>query len=105
MNLIEGASFQVIGFILIVYNFQIVEPVVFIQKGYQYSASLNPNFVVLFMAGFFFVGAGIAQAAITSTIYNLEKKLFDITATPQKEELSDKGNNLKRQTNRKLHKD
>ena len=78
-NLIEGVSFLFIGVIIIIFTFQIIEPIDFLESGNLISASLNSTFVFLFMAGFFFVGAGIAQAAISSTIHKLEKKLSSIS--------------------------
>ena len=77
-NLIEGVSFLLIGVIIIIFTFQIIEPIDFLESGNLISASLNSTFILLFMAGFFFVGAGIAQAAISSTIYKLEKKLSSV---------------------------
>ena len=77
-NLIEGVSFLFIGVIVIIFTFQIIEPIDFLESGNLISASLNSTFILLFMAGFFFVGAGIAQAAISSTIYKLEKKLSSV---------------------------
>ena len=77
-NLIEGVSFLLIGVIIIIFTFQIIEPIDFLESGNLISASLNPTFILLFMAGFFFVGAGIAQAAISSTIYKLEKKVSSV---------------------------
>jgi hypothetical protein len=74
-NLIEGASFLAIGLIIIMYDFQIVNPIDFTHNGQGFSASLNPLFVLLFIIGFLFTGAGIAQAAVTYTIYKLEKRL------------------------------
>jgi hypothetical protein len=72
-NLIEGITFLLIGTLIIIYNFHFIKPIDIFYNGNQQS-TLNPTFVLLFMAGFFFIGAGIAQAAITTTIHNLEKK-------------------------------
>jgi len=73
MNLIEGLIFLIIGIILTAYNFFNIEGVLFIHNGSQISASFNPIFIVLLMVGFFFIGAGTAQAAVTLTICKLEK--------------------------------
>ncbi|NHJ83926.1 MAG: hypothetical protein FK734_00605 [Asgard group archaeon] len=75
MNLIEGLTFLTIGLIIIAYNFLNNESINFFHNGYQINASLNPIFVVLLIIGFFFIGAGIAQAAVSSTIYKLEEKI------------------------------
>jgi hypothetical protein len=75
MNLIEGSTFLALGIILLVYNYWNIEAIDFISNSGQISASLNPTFSVLFIIGFFFVGVGTAQSAVTFTIYKLEKKL------------------------------
>lgn len=75
MNLIEGTTFLVLGVLLIVYNYWNVEAIDFIIISGQISASLNATFSVLQIVGFFFVGVGTAQSAVTFTIYKLEKKL------------------------------
>ena len=77
MNLIEGLTFLIIGLIVAGYNFYEIEPLNFDQNGLLISTYLNPTFVFLFMAGFFFMGAGAAQAAVTFTIYKLEKDLAE----------------------------
>ena len=79
MNLIEGIVFLFIGISVIVFTFFVSEPVEILQNGNQISASLNATFVVLIMAGSFFIGAGVAQSAITSTIYKVEKEMADNT--------------------------
>lgn len=73
MNLIEGLTFLIIGIILTGYNFFNIQGVLFNHNELQISASLNPIFIVLLIVGFFFIGAGTAQAAVTLTIYKLEK--------------------------------
>ena len=78
MNLIEGLTFLLTGLLLVGYNFYEVEPLNFDQKGLLISTNLNPIYVFLFIAGFFLVGAGTAQAAISITIYKLENKLQNI---------------------------
>ena len=75
MNLIEGITFLVIGLILLIFNFFAIDPIEIVQKGNQIRPSLNATFVVLIMGGSFFVGAGVAQAAITSTIYKVENDI------------------------------
>ena len=71
-NLIEGTTFLILGVLIIVYNYWKVEAIDFISINGQISASLNPIFSVLLIVGFFFVGVGTAQSAVTLTIYRLE---------------------------------
>ena len=73
MNLIEGLTFLISGIITTAYNFFNIQGILFIHDGTQISASLNPIFIVLLIVGFFFIGAGTAQAAVTLTICKLEK--------------------------------
>jgi hypothetical protein len=72
-NLIEGTTFLIVGVVIIVYNYWKIKAIDFISINSQISASLNPTFSVLLIVGFFFVGVGTAQSAITLTIYKLEK--------------------------------
>jgi hypothetical protein len=74
-NLIEGTSFLILGILLLVYNYWNIEAIYFENIDGQIIASLNSTFIVLLIIGFFFVGVGTAQAAITITIHKLEKKL------------------------------
>ena len=48
------------------------------ELGGQISASLNPTFSVLLILGFFLVGVGTAQSAVTITIHKLEKTKWNI---------------------------
>jgi hypothetical protein len=73
MNLIEGTVFLIMGLIIIAYNFWNIQAVDLIYKGDIISASLNPTFALLLIVGFFFVGVGTAQSAVTFTIHKLEK--------------------------------
>ena len=79
MNLIEGITFLFIGLILLIFNFFSIDPIEIIKNGNQISSSLNATFVVLIMGGSFLVGAGVAQSAVTSTIYKMEKQIRDDT--------------------------
>lgn len=72
-NLIEGTTFLIMGILLLVYNYWNIAAIDFDNIGGQISASLNPTFSVLLIVGFFFVGVGTAQSAVTITIYKLEK--------------------------------
>ena len=74
-NLIEGTTFLILGVLIIVYNFWYIEAIDFFNTNGQISASLNPTFSILLIIGFFFIGVGTAQSAVTITIYKLEKKL------------------------------
>lgn len=72
-NLIEGITFLILGIIILGYNYWSTEAINIQNIGGQISASLNPTFSVLLIVGFFFVGVGTAQSAVTITIYKLEK--------------------------------
>jgi hypothetical protein len=72
-NLLEGIIFLILGVLIIVFNYWKIEAIDFISINGQISASLNPIFSVLLIVGFFFVGVGTAQSAITLTIFKLEK--------------------------------
>ena len=76
MNLSEGIIFLIAGLIIILYNFWNNDAILFIRNLEQISASLNTIYILFLMIGFFFIGAGTAQAAISLTIYKLEKKIF-----------------------------
>lgn len=71
-NLIEGTIFLVVGLIIIAINFLTIEAIDFLNTGNQITASLNPTFFVLLIAGFFLLGVGTAQSAVTITIRKLE---------------------------------
>jgi hypothetical protein len=71
-NLIEGTIFLVVGLIIIAINFLTIEAIDFLNNGNQITASLNPTFFVLLIAGFFLLGVGTAQSAVTITIRKLE---------------------------------
>ncbi len=73
-NLIEGITFLILGIIILGYNYWFTEAIIIQNISGQISASLNPTFSVLLIVGFFFVGVGTAQSAVTITIYKLEKK-------------------------------
>ena len=72
-NLIEGIFFLVIGLILIILDFFFIVPIDFLNNGTEVVASLNPTFAVLSILGFFILGVGAAQSAVTFTIHKLEK--------------------------------
>ena len=87
MNLIEGTTFLVVGTALSVFNFLNHNAIVFINDSNQISATLNPTFSVLLIVGFFFIGVGVTQAAVTLTIYKLEKKLISQKNLKEKYEI------------------
>lgn len=72
-NLIEGMVFLVIGLSLVILDFFFIIPIDFLNNGTQVIASLNPTFSVLLIVGFFILGVGSAQSAVTFTIHKLEK--------------------------------
>jgi len=72
-NLIEGAIFLVVGLVIIAINFLNIEAIDFLNNGNQITASLNPIFVVLLISGFFLLGVGTAQSAVTITIRKFER--------------------------------
>ena len=72
-NLIEGSIFLVVGLFIIIINSLNVEAIDFLNNGNQITASLNPTFVVLLITGFFLLGVGTAQSAVTITIRKFEK--------------------------------
>ncbi|MEJ2242410.1 MAG: hypothetical protein P8Y18_09755 [Candidatus Bathyarchaeota archaeon] len=72
-NLIEGTTFLILGILLLVYNYWNIEAIDFENIGGKISASLNPTFSILLIIGFFFVGVGTAQSAVTITIYKLDR--------------------------------
>ncbi len=74
-NLIEGMTFLILGVFLLIYNYWSTEAIDITYTSGQISASLNPTFSILLILGFFFVGVGTAQSAVTLTIFKLEKKL------------------------------
>ena len=71
-NLIEGTIFLVVGLVIIIINLLTIEAIDFLNNGNQITASLNPTFFVLLIAGFFLLGVGTAQSAVTITIRKLE---------------------------------
>jgi hypothetical protein len=71
-NLIEGIIFLVIGLCSIILDFLFIAPIDFDNNGIQVTASLNPIFAVLLIVGFFILGVGAAQSAVTFTIHKLE---------------------------------
>jgi hypothetical protein len=76
-NLIEGIIFLLLGLIVTAYNFLINEPIDFFLNANKIDAGLNPTFAIMLAVGFFFIGSGTAQAAVSITIYKLEKsKVF-----------------------------
>jgi len=72
-NLIEGLIFFVVGLSIIIINSLNIEAVDFLFNENQIYASLNPTFVVLLITGFFLLGVGTAQSAVTITIRKLER--------------------------------
>jgi chromate transport protein ChrA len=72
-NLIEGAIFLVVGLVIIIINSLTIEAIDFLNNGNQITASLNPIFVVLLISGFFLLGVGTAQSAVTITIRKFER--------------------------------
>jgi len=72
-NLIEGAIFLVVGLVIIIINSLTIEAIDFLNDGNQITASLNPIFVVLLISGFFLLGVGTAQSAVTITIRKFER--------------------------------
>jgi chromate transport protein ChrA len=72
-NLIEGAIFLVVGLAIIIINSLTIEAIDFLNNGNQITASLNPIFVVLLISGFFLLGVGTAQSAVTITIRKFER--------------------------------
>ena len=72
-NLIEGTIFLVVGLVIIILNFFNVEAIDFLNNGNKITASLNPTFVVLLISGFFLLGIGTAQSAVTITIRKFER--------------------------------
>ena len=69
--------FFTIGVILIAWGFQATEPIDIQQTGNQLKATLDPTFVLLFMAGSFLVGLGVGEFDSTYTIYKLEKQIME----------------------------
>ena len=72
-NLIEGMVFLSIGLSIVITDFFLIIPIDFLNNGTEVVASLNPTFAVLLILGFFILGVGAAQSAVTFTIYKLEK--------------------------------
>ena len=72
-NLIEGAIFLTVGLVIIIINSLTIEAIDFLNNGNQITASLNPIFVVLLISGFFLLGVGTAQSAVTITIRKFER--------------------------------
>ena len=72
-NLIEGAIFLAVGLVIIIINSLTIEAIDFLNNGNQITASLNPIFVVLLISGFFLLGVGTAQSAVTITIRKFER--------------------------------
>jgi hypothetical protein len=73
MNLIEGMTFFVAGLSIILTNSLYVQAIDFFNRGTQIAASLNPTFFVLLITGFFLLGVGTAQSAVTITIRKFER--------------------------------
>ena len=78
-NLIEGTIFLVVGLVIIAINFLNIEAIDFANNGNQITASLNPTFVVLLISGFFLMGVGTAQSAVTITIRKFERTPREVT--------------------------
>jgi chromate transport protein ChrA len=72
-NLIEGAIFLTVGLVIIIINSLTIEAIDFLNNGNQITASLNPIFIVLLISGFFLLGVGTAQSAVTITIRKFER--------------------------------
>ena len=72
-NLIEGAIFLAVGLVIIIINSLTIEAIDFLNNGNQITASLNPIFVILLISGFFLLGVGTAQSAVTITIRKFER--------------------------------
>lgn len=73
MNLIEGMIFFIVGLsIIIITNSLNIEAIDVLFNENQINASFNPTFLVLLITGFFLLGVGTAQSAVSITIRKYE---------------------------------